>query len=63
MGRVEYRGEVMTPHDLEEAAARKALEAAARAFKAAQYDPAPYTRGMEHLRRIDPTTFRTDRNT
>lgn len=49
-------------HDMEEAAARRALEAAAIAFRSAQYDPAPYTRGMERLRAIDPAQFRSDRN-
>lgn len=51
----------MTPGDREEAAARKALEAAAFAFRSAQFDPAPYTRGMTALKRINPAQFRTDR--
>jgi len=42
-----------------EDAARQALDAAAQAFKTAQYDPAPYTRGMQALRLIDPAKFRS----
>ena len=30
------------------------LNAGARAFRSAQYDPAPYTRGMSALKKLDP---------
>lgn len=48
-------------HDAEQRAAQRALEAAAKAFRSAQYDPAPYTVGMARLRKIDPAQFRTDK--
>ena len=52
----------MTPADREEAAARRALEAAATAFRSAQFEPTPYTSGMERLLKIDPAQFRTDKD-
>jgi len=52
----------VTQHDLEEQAARKALEAAEIAFRSARYSRAPYTTGMIALRKIDPSQFRTDRS-
>lgn len=30
------------------------IEAATKAFKAAQYEPAPYTTGMGHIAKLDP---------
>jgi len=33
------------------------LEAALKALKTAQYDPAPYTKGSSAIRAIDPTTL------
>lgn len=36
------------------AGVKAGIDAAAKAFRSAQYDPAPYTRGMAALQKIDP---------
>lgn len=45
-GRADHHAEIFARHR------EAALEDAARAFKSAQYSPAPYTDGMKALRRL-----------